>query len=63
MNSSFRVVFFTTVGITMFSFGTSFYLAVQPRLSQEQTQIFDTCKQISMGGSLTIFGLLTRRKP
>jgi sulfite exporter TauE/SafE len=62
MNSSFRIVFYTAVGITMFSFGTNLYLASQPDLSQVQTQIFDTCNKVSMGGAFAIFGLLARRK-
>jgi uncharacterized membrane protein YczE len=62
MNPTFRAVFFTAVGITIFSFGTSLYLAAQPNLSREQIQIFDTCNKLSMGGSLAVFGLLARRK-
>jgi hypothetical protein len=62
MNSNFRVVFFTTVGITICAFGTSLYLAAQPQLSNEQTQILDNCSKLWMGGSLTVFGLLARRK-
>jgi hypothetical protein len=62
MNSNFRIVFFTAVGITICSFCTSLYLAAQLHLSREQAQIFDTCNKLSTGGSLTVFGLLTRRK-
>lgn len=62
MNPTFRAVFFTAVGITVFSFATSLYLAAQSNLSREQTQIFNTCNKLSMGGSLAVFGLLARRK-
>jgi hypothetical protein len=62
MNSTFRPIFFTTVSITVCAFGTSLCLAAQPHLSKEQTQIFDNCNKISMGGSLTVFGLLARRR-
>jgi hypothetical protein len=62
MNPTFRVVFFSTICITLCTFGTSLYLANQPHLSPEQTQIVDNCNKISMGGSLAVFGLLARRK-
>jgi hypothetical protein len=62
MNSTFRTIFFTTVGITLCTFGTSLYLANQPHLSPEQIQIIGNCNKISMGGSLAVFGLLARRK-
>jgi hypothetical protein len=62
MNPNFLLIFSTTVGITIFAFCSTLYLAAQPQLSQEQIQIFDNCNKISMGGTLTIFGLLARRK-
>ena len=62
MNPIFRTVFSTTIGITICAFGTSLYLAAQPQLSKEQIQVFDNCSKLSMGGSLTVFGLLARRK-
>jgi hypothetical protein len=62
MNPTFRTIFFTTVAITVYSFGTSLYFSAQPHLSKEQAQIFDNCNKISMGGSVAVFGLLARRK-
>ncbi|MBV8888007.1 MAG: hypothetical protein JO235_28970 [Chroococcidiopsidaceae cyanobacterium CP_BM_RX_35] len=58
ISSTFKLVFFTVVSLTLLSGGTSLWLASQPQLSSEQNRIFESCSTTWQLGTGAIFGLL-----
>jgi hypothetical protein len=55
---AFQQVFFTTVFLTILSGGGSFWLSQNPKLTPNQTRIFETLNTTWNMGIGAIFGLL-----
>lgn len=58
ITSTFKLVFYTVVGLTIFSGGTAFFLASQDHLSEHQNRVFETCSTTWQMGTGAIIGLL-----
>jgi hypothetical protein len=56
--STFKLVFFTVVGLTLLSGGTSVWLASQEQLSPPEVQVFQTSSETWQTGIGAVFGLL-----
>jgi hypothetical protein len=60
--SKFQQVLYTVVLLTILSGSTAVYIAAQPQPSKEQVKLCDTFAKVFVGGTVTVFGLLARRK-
>jgi len=58
ITSTFKLVFFTVVGLTLLSGGTSLWFASQEQLSPQEEQVFKTSSETWSAGIVAVFGLL-----
>jgi hypothetical protein len=56
--STFKLVFFTVVSLTLLSGGTSVWFASQEQLSLPEEQVFQTSSETWQTGIGAVFGLL-----
>jgi hypothetical protein len=58
MTKLFEKFFYTTVALTVLSYGTAIALSVQPDPNPQQIQIINSLTQTAQSGSTSIFRLL-----